>query len=70
MNTSRRQHLPPRLRRSLEILHIESDKPARFHGNPAIRTALTPGYETYRGLGWYGVISQLPPTAAALKIAA
>jgi hypothetical protein len=21
---------------------------------------LTPGYETYRGLGWYGVIEQLP----------
>jgi len=23
--------------------------------------ALTPGYETYRGLGWYGVITQAPP---------
>lgn len=23
--------------------------------------ALTPGYETYRGLGWYGVIVQQPP---------
>lgn len=23
--------------------------------------ALTPGYETYRGLGWYGVIVQRPP---------
>ena len=22
---------------------------------------LTPGYETYRGLGWYGVITQAPP---------
>jgi hypothetical protein len=22
--------------------------------------ALTPGYETYRGLGWYGVIIQEP----------
>jgi hypothetical protein len=22
--------------------------------------ALTPGYETYRGLGWYGVITQAP----------
>jgi len=21
---------------------------------------LTPGYETYRGLGWYGVIAQRP----------
>jgi Methyl-accepting chemotaxis protein (MCP) signalling domain len=26
--------------------------------------ALTPGYETYKGLGWYGVIEQVPPTAA------
>jgi len=24
--------------------------------------SLTPGYETYRGLGWYGVIEQKPPT--------
>lgn len=23
--------------------------------------ALTPGYETYRGLGWYGVVEQRPP---------
>ena len=22
--------------------------------------ALTPGYETYQGLGWYGVIEQIP----------
>jgi hypothetical protein len=22
--------------------------------------ALTPGYETYRGMGWYGVIVQRP----------
>ncbi len=22
--------------------------------------ALTPGYETYKGLGWYGVILQAP----------
>ena len=26
--------------------------------------ALTPGYETYRGLGWYGVILQTLPAAA------
>ncbi|MBI5164888.1 MAG: chemotaxis protein [Magnetospirillum sp.] len=26
--------------------------------------ALTPGYETYRGLGWYGVIIQQPPDRA------
>jgi hypothetical protein len=23
--------------------------------------ALTPGYETYRGMGWYGVVVQKPP---------
>jgi hypothetical protein len=23
--------------------------------------SLTPGYETYEGLGWYGVIEQKPP---------
>ncbi|HVH82571.1 MAG TPA: chemotaxis protein, partial [Stellaceae bacterium] len=27
--------------------------------------ALTPGYETYRGLGWYGVIVQRPPALQA-----
>ncbi|MEW5727191.1 MAG: methyl-accepting chemotaxis protein [Pseudomonadota bacterium] len=26
--------------------------------------ALTPGYETYRGLGWYGMIVQEPPPSA------
>jgi hypothetical protein len=26
--------------------------------------SLTPGYETYAGLGWYGVIEQLPPASA------
>jgi hypothetical protein len=25
--------------------------------------ALTPGYETYRGLGWYGVVEQRPSAA-------
>jgi hypothetical protein len=25
--------------------------------------ALTPGYETYKGLGWYGVIEQIPASA-------
>ena len=28
--------------------------------------ALTPGYETYKGLGWYGVIQQAPPKDNAL----
>jgi hypothetical protein len=27
--------------------------------------ALTPGYETYRGLGWYGAIVQQPVSEAA-----
>ena len=27
--------------------------------------ALNPGYETYRGQGWYGVISQAPARRAA-----
>jgi hypothetical protein len=27
--------------------------------------ALTPGYETYAGLGWYGVIEQIPPSGKA-----
>jgi hypothetical protein len=27
--------------------------------------ALTPGYETYRGLGWYGCITQRESAAAA-----
>jgi hypothetical protein len=31
--------------------------------------ALTPGYETYKGLGWYGVIHQLPLTAGATAAA-
>jgi hypothetical protein len=26
--------------------------------------ALTPGYETYQGLGWYGVVAQRPPAPA------
>lgn len=33
------------------------------HGN-MVGFALTPGYETYQGLGWYGVITQTPPPAA------
>ncbi len=27
--------------------------------------SLTPGYETYKGLGWYGVIVQKPVEAKA-----
>lgn len=29
--------------------------------------ALTPGYETYRGLGWYGVVEQWPPDEQATR---
>ncbi len=29
--------------------------------------ALTPGYETYRGLGWYGAIVQSPPVRSGAK---
>ena len=32
-------------------------------GKTMVGFSLTPGYETYRGLGWYGVIEQkLPKT--------
>lgn len=31
--------------------------------------SLTPGYETYKGLGWYGVIEQTPLPAATKKAA-
>lgn len=34
-------------------------------GGAVIGYALTPGYETYEGLGWFGVIEQQPPAAAA-----
>jgi hypothetical protein len=30
--------------------------------------ALTPGYETYRGLGWYGVVIQKPLDIKDVKI--
>jgi hypothetical protein len=29
-----------------------------------VAAALTPGYETYKGLGWFGCIVQEPPQAA------
>jgi hypothetical protein len=32
-------------------------------GNTLIGFALTPGYESYKGLGWYGCIVQQPPSA-------
>ena len=43
-----------------------NDGPVGHYSTPTgtqIGYALTPGYETYRGLGWYGVIEQDPPAA-------
>ena len=37
---------------------------AYAHGGATIAYALTPGYETYQGLGWYGCIIQRPDTQA------
>ncbi|QDH61778.1 Biofilm dispersion protein BdlA [Pandoraea pnomenusa] len=34
-------------------------------GDGMIGYALTPGYETYEGLGWYGVVQQRPESAAS-----
>ena len=30
--------------------------------------ALTPGYETYKGLGWYGVVRQTPLDVKSLNL--
>jgi len=30
-------------------------------GHATVSFAATPGYESYRGLGWYGVVVQTPP---------
>jgi hypothetical protein len=43
------------------------DKKAGFYraaNGSTVSFAATPGYETYRGLGWYGVICQRPASAA------
>ena len=34
-------------------------------GHVTVGYALTPGYETYQGLGWYGAITQREPEAAS-----
>lgn len=45
---------------------VTFDPAGRFHGvtqrsdGAIVAFHLTPGYETYRGLGWYGVIAQRP----------
>ncbi len=57
--------------RGLLSEHIDlSEAGADTHGfyvrrsGEVVGYALTPGYETYKGLGWYGVIVQQPLTAA------
>jgi hypothetical protein len=44
-------------------LKTEGKSAGSYYGqnNALIGFALTPGYESYRGLGWYGCIIQLPP---------
>lgn len=47
-----------------EVFHLETSGATMGNyvddtGN-LVGFALTPGYETYRGLGWYGVIIQEP----------
>jgi hypothetical protein len=42
-------------------------KPRGFYmnGDALVAFALTPGYETYAGLGWYGLIESRPPVEAS-----
>ena len=42
----------------------------RLPDGSLIGYARTPGYETYRGMGWYGVITLAPPTAQAAGVVA
>ncbi len=48
-----------------DIFPLRSDKQAKGNyldqGGAMVGFALTPGYETYQGLGWYGVVVQQPP---------
>ena len=49
-------------------LHKQAKPMGHYHDQEGMRTiayALTPGYETYRGLGWYGVLIQSDPQLAA-----
>lgn len=50
-----------------EHLQLRTEgRPAGFYTDESgavVGFALTPGYETYAGLGWYGAIIQQPPTA-------
>lgn len=45
----------------LEIKDAARDGHYVTKGGTMIGFALTPGYETYRGLGWHGVVVQTPP---------
>ena len=48
-------------------------RPAPLLAAPKARLvafALTPGYETYKGLGWYGCIQQRGPDRASRSRAA
>ena len=49
-----------------EIYELKATQESGFYceGDRLVAYALTPGYETYRGLGWYGVIQQSLPAAA------
>jgi hypothetical protein len=47
-------------------LQIQGQATAGYYSDPSgsvIGYALTPGYETYKGLGWYGVLIQKPIAA-------
>lgn len=49
------------------VLQVKDPKRGYYQLNSGeiVAYALTPGYETYRGLGWYGVVVQSPSTAHA-----
>jgi methyl-accepting chemotaxis protein-like sensor len=53
------------LRDTLDLRH-DNRKDGYYANDDGTMTgfALTPGYETYRGLGWYGVVRQQAPQAA------
>lgn len=47
-----------------EQFSLRAEQPMGYYtaeGNSMVGYALTPGYETYAGLGWYGVIQQIAP---------
>jgi hypothetical protein len=52
------ERFPLRLGNGTEGFYSESD-------GTVVGFSLTPGYETYRGMGWYGVVVQRPPRSGA-----